>query len=123
VAEGRGEAFSATTQREEFLVKRLLRGVGAAGLALVAASSAWAQGPLATGSGYQPKNLGESVLSTLIFSLLGIVVAIAGFKLFDAAIPFSLEKEICEKNNIAVAILASAMILGICIIVAFVVVS
>jgi hypothetical protein len=104
-------------------VPRLLKAAWALGLALVAASSAHAQGALATPGSVQPRNLGESVLSTLIFSILGIVVAIVGFKLFDAAIPFSLEKEICEKNNIAVAILASAMILGICIIIAFVVIS
>jgi uncharacterized membrane protein YjfL (UPF0719 family) len=46
------------------------------------------------------------------------VVAIVGFKLFDALIPFNLEQEICEKQNLAVAILCAGMVLGICLIVA-----
>jgi putative membrane protein len=107
-------------------VKRRLSGVWAAGLLLIAASAAWAQGiqvPVQGGAGYRPANLLEAVISTVVFSLIGIILAIAGFKLFDLAIPFSLEKEICEKNNIAVALLASAMVLGICLIVAFVVIS
>jgi len=104
-------------------VKRLLAGAWGAGIALVTATAAFAQGPLQGSGGYRPANLGEAALSTLLFSVLGIVLAIAGFKLFDAVIPFSLEKEICEKNNIAAALLASAMVLGICVIVAFVVVS
>ena len=105
------------------MVKRLLGGVWGVGLALLAVSAAYAQAPVAPRSGYQPRTLLEGVISTVVFSLIGIVLAIAGFKLFDLVIPFSLEREICEKNNLAVAILASAMILGICIIVAFVVIS
>ena len=97
----------------------------AIGLVLLAASAAYAQvdGPAASPIRYQPRNLGEAVLSTVIFSLIGIVLAVAGFKLFDLIIPFDVEREICEKNNIAAAILAGAVVLGICLIVAFVVVS
>jgi len=103
-------------------LKRILGVVGMVGLTLITASAAWAQSP-AAGGGIRFSRLLEGVVSTAIYSFLGIVLAIVGFKLFDAAIPFSLEREICEKNNIAVAILAAAMILGICLIVGFVVIA
>lgn len=99
-------------------LKRLLRIITAAGLTLVATAAA-AQGN-APGA-YVPRTLWDQVLSTVVFSLLGIALAIVGFKLFDMTIKFDIEREICEKNNIAAAILAAAVVLGTCIIVAIVV--
>ena len=52
------------------------------------------------------------------FALVGIVVAIAGYRLFDKFTPGDLHKEILENKNVAVAIIAAAVILGVCIIVA-----
>ena len=66
---------------------------------------------------WPPETFLQAILGSIMFGLVGIVLAIAGFKLFDAAIPFSLEKEICEKGNLAVAIVSAAMILGICLII------
>jgi uncharacterized membrane protein YjfL (UPF0719 family) len=87
------------------------------GIAGVVASAAWGQAAPRPGT-YQPTTLMEAVLSTFLFGFIGIVLAIIGFKLFDMVIPFALEAEICERQNLAVAILSGAMILGICIIVA-----
>ena len=93
------------------------------GAALIA-TAAWAQGEgNAVRGGYQPRNLWESLLSTVLFSLVGIVLAIVGFKLFDLAIRANMEQEICEKNNMAAALLAAAVVLGTCLIVAAVVTS
>ena len=69
-------------------------------------------------SAYHPRDLSEAVISTLIFGLVGIVLAIVGFKLFDLITPFNLEKEMCENKNIAVGILGGSIVLGICWIVA-----
>jgi hypothetical protein len=81
-----------------------------------AAGTAWAQ---ATTTGpWRPDSFLMSIVSTLAFGLIGIVVAIVGYKLFDAATPFNLEQEICEKQNLAVAILCAGMVMGICLIVA-----
>ncbi len=66
---------------------------------------------------WPPHTFFQALLGSVAFGLVGIVLAIVGFKLFDAVIPFSLEKEICEKGNLAVAILSAAMILGICLII------
>ncbi len=103
-------------------MKKLVTGAGALGAMLIG-TAAWAQGATGGSGGYRPATLWEAILSTVVFSLLGIVLAIVGFKLFDLAIKFDIEREICEKNNLAAAILASAVVLGTCIIVGLVVIS
>ena len=59
-----------------------------------------------------------AVIATVVFGFVGIVLAIVGFKLFDAVTPFNLEREMCENKNVAVGILCGAIVLGICVIVA-----
>ena len=54
----------------------------------------------------------------LIFAFIGIAVAITGYKLFDKCTPGDLHKEILEQRNVAAAIVAAAVILGVCIIIA-----
>jgi putative membrane protein len=70
---------------------------------------------------WYPATFGESVLATVVFGGLGIVMAILGFKIFDWLTPGSLQQEIFEKHNIAAAILGGAFILGVCWIIAAVV--
>ncbi len=90
-------------------------GSGLFGLLSLAPMAASAQSSSGT---YHPANLGQAVLGTILFGLIGIGLAILGFKLFDLITPFNLEKEICENKNIAVGILGGAIVLGICWIVA-----
>ncbi len=87
---------------------------------LVAAPGVQAAEEAALGSApsWHPANLLEAVVSSVIFGLVGIVLAMAGFKLFDLITPFNLEKEMCENKNIAVGILCAAIVLGICHIIA-----
>ncbi len=61
----------------------------------------------------------RSVLSTVVYSLLGIVLAIIGYKIYDWITPFSLTKELAEDQNVAVGIVVGSMMLGICLIIAF----
>ena len=63
---------------------------------------------------YTLDSLGWSAL----FGVTGIVLAIAGFKLFDLLTPGDLQKEIFENKNMAAAVLAGAFIIGVCIVVA-----
>jgi uncharacterized membrane protein YjfL (UPF0719 family) len=73
----------------------------------------------ASGEGtWHPTSFIQAVLATFVFGLIGIVLAILGFKLFDLVTPFNLEKEMCENKNIAVGILCGGIVLGICWIVA-----
>lgn len=110
---------AADAREQESGVKRIWIGLWGIGLSLVA-TAAFAQG---AGGIAQPRSLWDQLVSTVVFSLVGIALAIIGFKLFDLTIKFDVEREICEKNNIAAAILAGSVVLGICLIVAIVVIS
>lgn len=67
---------------------------------------------------WHPHGFLQAILASVVFGLIGIVLAIVGFKLFDLATPFNLEKEMCENKNVAVGILCAAIVLGICHIIA-----
>ena len=59
------------------------------------------------------------LLYTGAFGLLGIGLVVFGFKIFDWLTPkLNIQHELGEKHNMAVAILLSAVILGISLIVA-----
>lgn len=62
---------------------------------------------------------GAALLATAIFGLVGIVLMLGGFKLFDMMTPkIDLEKELGENKNVAVAIVVASVIIGIAIVVA-----
>ena len=61
----------------------------------------------------------RNILSTVVYSMLGIVLAIIGYKIYDWITPFSLTKELAEDQNVAVGIVVGSMMLGICLIIAF----
>ena len=61
-------------------------------------------------------NLGLSAL----FGLLGIIILMLGYVIFDKLIPLDFNKEL-ENNNIAVAIVIAGLLIGIAIIVSRVV--
>jgi uncharacterized membrane protein YjfL (UPF0719 family) len=71
-----------------------------------------------TAAPWHAQTFGEAILSTLAFGALGIFLAIIGFKIFDWVTPGHLAKEILEKQNMAAAIVAGAIVIGICLIVA-----
>jgi putative membrane protein len=69
-----------------------------------------------------PETFWPGFLAALLYGPLGIFLAVLGFKAFDWITPkINIQKELAEKNNIAVAIVTAAIILGVCIIVANVV--
>jgi putative membrane protein len=69
-------------------------------------------------AGRSRQSLTEGIISTLIYGVIGIVLAVIGFKVFDLAIKANIEKEIFENKNMAAAILAGSVVLGIALIVA-----
>jgi uncharacterized membrane protein YjfL (UPF0719 family) len=71
-----------------------------------------------SGTSWHAQSLGQAVGYMLVFAAIGIGVAIAGYKIFDKCTPGDLNKEILEHRNVAAAIVAGAVILGVCIIVA-----
>jgi len=60
----------------------------------------------------------QYVVSAIVFSVIGIIVLTIAFIIFDRLTPGNLWKEVVEKQNIALAIIASAMMLALAQIIA-----
>ncbi len=67
---------------------------------------------------WHAQTLLQAIGNVLIFAAIGILAAIVGFKLFDRFTPGHLGREIVEHRNVAAAIVAGAVILGVSIIIA-----
>ena len=89
--------------------------VAAAAAALACAGLAHAQDVAAPG---RTETLLVGILDTIVYSTVGIVMTAIGFKVVDWLTPGNLAEEIAHKENRALAILAGAIMLGICIIIA-----
>ena len=59
-----------------------------------------------------------AVLNALIFAALGVVAFVIAFAIVVRIAPFDLWKEIVHEHNVAAAILAGAVALGLCWIIA-----
>lgn len=67
---------------------------------------------------WPPTTLAQAALASLVFGLLGILLAVLGFKIFDWLTPGKMQEEIFQKGNVAAAILGGAFLIGICMIIA-----
>ena len=63
-------------------------------------------------------SLAQGAAAAAAFGLVGILLMILGFRLFDLSVPFNLNKELAEDNNVAVAIVMGSVILAIAVVVA-----
>ena len=59
-----------------------------------------------------------SLLNALIYATFGVFILVLSFFVLDKLTPYDLWKEVVEKQNVAVALLAGMMALGIAIIIA-----
>jgi hypothetical protein len=71
-----------------------------------------------SGADWHARTLGGAVVQTVVFALVGVGLAIVGYKLFDLATPGKLHQEILENKNLAAGLVGAAIILGVCILVA-----
>jgi uncharacterized membrane protein YjfL (UPF0719 family) len=55
--------------------------------------------------------------ATIIYALVGIAIFVIGFRLWDRMTPVDVWKEIAEKHNIALAVLAGAIAIALAIII------
>jgi uncharacterized membrane protein YjfL (UPF0719 family) len=62
--------------------------------------------------------LSQSLINSVVYSLLGVVIFWVCFIVIDKITPYDLWREVVEKNNLSLAIIVAAMCLGIAIIVA-----
>ena len=92
--------------------KTLLRGTMAAA-ALLPAAFAWA-----SEGGLNTTALVNGIVGTVVYGLIGIVLALLGYKIFEIVLPFDVRHELEEDHNMSVGIVLAAMVLGIAIIVA-----
>lgn len=61
--------------------------------------------------------LARLVITTLVFSIIGILLFAGAFWIIVKATPFSVRKEIEEDHNVALAIVIASVIIGIALIV------
>lgn len=59
----------------------------------------------------------KPILNSLIFSLLGIFILLVAYFIIEKLTPENTWKEVTEKNNVAVAIVFAAFIIGISMII------
>ena len=58
------------------------------------------------------------IAGAIVYSILGMIVLLIGWKVFDKATPFDLNKEIAEDNNTAAGIVVAGIMIALGIIVA-----
>ena len=58
-----------------------------------------------------------ALFNMALFAIVGVFLAILGYKLFDYFTPGDLHKEIIENRNVAAALVGAAIIIGTCILV------
>ncbi len=63
-------------------------------------------------------NLGSNFISAVVFALLGVVLFVVGFMIFDKITPGSLWKELLEDQNTALGVLMAGVAIAIAIIIA-----
>jgi len=62
--------------------------------------------------------LGGHLLAVVVFSIIGLIVFIACLFMLEKLTPFSINKEILDEHNTAVAIVVGAIIIGMSLIIA-----
>lgn len=67
---------------------------------------------------WHAQSLGQALLNMVLFAVIGVILAIVSYKLFDRCTPGDLSHEILQNRNVAAAIVAGSVILGVCIITA-----
>ena len=87
-------------------------------LLLMTASAAYAKAATA----YTGNPIADELLSTLVYSAIGVIMAVIAYKVIDMITPGHLGQNIAE-DSVALATLAGLTILGICIIIAAVIAS
>lgn len=59
----------------------------------------------------------HGVISSIVYSLIGIVILVLSFYIVEKITPHNLYKKIVEENNIAIAIVGAGFILAIAVII------
>ncbi len=63
-------------------------------------------------------DLTNGIINSLIYALLGIVMAVFAAKVIDWITPGNLFKQLTDEKNMPLAVFTGLMVLGVCIIIA-----
>lgn len=64
------------------------------------------------------KVLGGFIIEGVVFSIVGLIVLMVGYKVFDVATPYDLNRQIAEENNVAAGVAVAGVLVSLGIIVA-----
>ena len=64
------------------------------------------------------KVMGGFIIEGIVFSIVGLIVLMVGYKVFDLATPYDLNRQIAEENNTAAGIAVAGVLISLGIIVA-----
>ena len=58
------------------------------------------------------------VIGTIVYSILGLIILLVGFKVFDVFTPYKLHKELAEDQNVAIGVMVAGLFIALAIIIA-----
>lgn len=64
------------------------------------------------------KVLGGFIIEGVVFSIVGLIILMVGYKVFDMATPYDLNRQIAEENNTAAGVAVAGVLISLGIIVA-----
>jgi len=64
------------------------------------------------------KVLGGFIVEGVVFSIVGLIILMVGYKVFDVATPYDLNRQIAEENNVAAGVAVAGVLVSLGIIVA-----
>lgn len=81
-------------------------------------ANAQADAAAAAGPMVDFKVLGGFIIEGVVFSIVGLIVLMVGYKVFDVATPYDLNRQIAEENNVAAGVAVAGVLVSLGIIVA-----
>ena len=67
---------------------------------------------------FEWKGIARDIILVTIFSIVGLIILMIGYKVFDMATPYDLNRQIAEENNTAAGIAVAGVLVSLGIIVA-----
>lgn len=64
------------------------------------------------------KVIARDIILMAIFSIVGLIILMIGYKVFDMATPYDLNRQIAEENNVAAGVAVAGVLVSLGIIVA-----
>ena len=64
------------------------------------------------------KVIARDIILVAVFSIVGLIILMIGYKVFDMATPYDLNRQIAEDNNVAAGIAVAGVLVSLGIIVA-----